>query len=55
MIADWARLKRREQRKRSIRKHAELLVKLKMVIHQAHEENMDESSNPICWAPQIQW
>ena len=51
-IADWVRLKRREQRMRSIRKHAELLVKLKYVIHRAHEENMDESGNPICWTPQ---
>ena len=51
-IADWARLKRREQRMRRIRKCAELLVKLKYAIHQAHEENMDESSKPICWAPQ---
>ena len=35
-----------------IRKCAELLVKLKYVIHQAHKENMDESGNTICWAPQ---
>ena len=32
-IADWARLKRRGQRMRRIRKRAELLVKLKYVIH----------------------
>ena len=32
-IADWARMKRREQRMRRTWKHAELLVKLKAVIY----------------------
>ena len=47
-IADWARLKGQNQRIKSIRKQAELLVKLKVVIHQAYEENVDESGIPIC-------
>ena len=46
--ADWVRLKRRNQRIRSIRKQAELLVKLKAVIHRAHKESLDESGIPIC-------
>ena len=52
MIADWVRLKRREQRMRRIRKCAELLVELKYTIHWAHKENTDESRNPVCWQPQ---
>ena len=50
-MADWARLKRREQRKKSQGNHAELLVKLKVVIHRVHKENMDENGVPICLAP----
>ena len=33
VMADWVKLKRRERRKRSLAKHAELLEKLKAVIH----------------------
>ena len=49
-IADWARLKRREQRMRRTWKCAELLVTLKAAIHRAHKENMDENDLPICLA-----
>ena len=46
-ISDWVKLKRKERRMRSIRKCAELLVKLKYAIYQAHEENMDKSGKPM--------
>ena len=47
-IADWVKLKRREQRRKSHRKHVELLEMLRMVIHQTHKENMDENGIPLC-------
>ena len=52
VIADWAKLKRKNARVRREMKHRELLVKLKAVIHQVHEENMDENGIPICLTPQ---
>ena len=54
MYSNWARLKRREWRMKRIRKHAELLVKLKIAIHQAHEVNLDKSGKHIHWRP-INW
>ena len=51
-IADWARLKRQNVRIRREMKQRELLVKLRVVIHWAHEENMDENGIPICLTPQ---
>ena len=51
-IADWARLKRQNARVRREMKRRELLVKLKVVLHQAHKENLDENGIPICITPQ---
>ena len=46
-IADWARLKRQNARVKREMKQRELLVKLKAVIHWAHEENMDEDRKSV--------
>ena len=51
-IADWARLKKQNARIRREMKQKELLVKLRVVIHRVHKENLDENRIPICLTPQ---
>ena len=51
-IADWARLKRQNARIRRENKRRELLAKLRVALHWAHEDNLDENGIPICLTPQ---
>ena len=51
-IADWARLKRQNVRIRRENNRRVLLAKLRVALHQAHKENLDENGFPICLTPQ---